>query len=285
MPTSRFETPFGSDSSPGLVVSTRALTITGGHLNHTGLAPEIDERVPQLGTVADTVDEMIKEVRRQVKYGADWIKVYATGTTRHIAQELGSPPTVQEEQIRAVVTEARRWRKDVAAHAYGGEGARAAVLGGARSIEHGMLLDESILNLMVKHGRTGVPLSRTLLPPMLLWDTPSLSSKPSWPVTRGVARAASVLGGASRQPLHGGARYGPMRRSRDAPTRMRADLVRCRNLMVTDMAPYGQVSHSLELYSHLAGSCMGYPESFIEAIDALAARHPAASVRKPLRWR
>ena len=48
-----------------------------------------------------------------------------------------------------MVTEARRWRKDVAAHAYGGEGARAAVLGGARSIEHGMLLDESILNLMV----------------------------------------------------------------------------------------------------------------------------------------
>ena len=51
-----------------------------------------------------------------------------------------------------MVTEARRWRKDVAAHAYGGEGARAAVLGGVRSIEHGMLLDEGILKLMVERG-------------------------------------------------------------------------------------------------------------------------------------
>ena len=158
---------------PRLFVSTRSLTITGGHLNHIGLAPEIDERVPQLGTVADTVDEMIKEVRRQVKYGADWIKVYATGTTRHIDRKsLEALPQFNEEQIRAVVTEARRWRKDVAAHAYGGEGARAAVLGGARSIEHGMLLDESILNLMVEHGTYLCPTLSNFTPTQALVGYP-----------------------------------------------------------------------------------------------------------------
>jgi imidazolonepropionase-like amidohydrolase len=138
---------------PRLFVSTLALSITGGHMNHTGLAPEIDERVPQLAVMTDTTEEMIKEVRRQVKYGADWIKIYATGTLRHIDRETMEPlPQMSEEQVRAIVREARRWRKDVAAHAYGGEGARAAVMGGVRSIEHGMLLDESILSLMVERG-------------------------------------------------------------------------------------------------------------------------------------
>ena len=81
-------------------------------------------------------------------------------------------PQFNEEQIRAVVTEARRWRKDVAAHAYGGEGARAAVLGGARSIEHGMLLDESILNLMVKHGTYWCPTLSNFTPTQALVGYP-----------------------------------------------------------------------------------------------------------------
>ncbi|MGH9319996.1 MAG: amidohydrolase family protein [Vicinamibacteria bacterium] len=136
---------------PRLFVSTLALSITGGHMNHVGLAPAIDERVPQVATMTDTVGEMVKEVRRQVKYGADWIKVYATGTARHLNRETLEPlAQFSEEEVRAVVTEARRWGKDVAAHAYGGDGARSAVLGGARTIEHGILLDESILELMAE---------------------------------------------------------------------------------------------------------------------------------------
>ncbi len=143
---------------PRLLVSTLALSITAGHMNHTGLAPEIDERVPQLATLTDTTDEMVKEVRRQVKYGADWIKIYATGTLRHIDPETLAPlPQMSEEQVRAIVEEARRFRKDVAAHAYGGDGARAAVLGGVRSIEHGMLLEKNILKLMAERGTYWCP--------------------------------------------------------------------------------------------------------------------------------
>ena len=53
--------------------------------------------------------------------------------------------------------EARRWRKDVAAHAYGGEGAKNAIRGGVRSIEHGMLLDDEAVDLLQQHGTYWVP--------------------------------------------------------------------------------------------------------------------------------
>lgn len=143
---------------PRLLVATLALTITAGHMNHTGLAPEIDERVPQLAAITDSTEDMVKEVRRQVKYGADWIKIYATGTLRHIERKsLEALPQMSEGQVRAIVDEARRWRRDVAAHAYGGDGARAAVAGGVRSIEHGMLLDAPILKLMAERGTYWCP--------------------------------------------------------------------------------------------------------------------------------
>jgi len=138
---------------PRLFVATRALSITGGHMNLVGLAPEIDSRLPQVAAMTDTADEMVREVRRQVKYGADWIKIYATSTLRQIDQKTLEPLSqFNEAQLRAVVEEARRWRKDVATHAYGGDGAKAAVRGGVRSVEHGMLLDDETLKLMVERG-------------------------------------------------------------------------------------------------------------------------------------
>jgi imidazolonepropionase-like amidohydrolase len=138
---------------PELLVSTKALSITAGHMNHSGLAPEIDALLPQVAAMADTTDEMIMAVRQQVKYGADWIKVYATSNLKQVDQATLEPISqFSEAQLHAVVAEARRWRKDVAAHAYGGDGAKAAVRAGVRSIEHGMLLDEEALRLMVEHG-------------------------------------------------------------------------------------------------------------------------------------
>ena len=138
---------------PQLFVSTMALSITGGHMNHVGLAPEIDARLPQFAAIADTTDEMIRAVRQQVKYGADWIKVYVTSNLKQVGPTTLEPISqFSEAQLSAVVVEARRWRRDVAAHAYGGEGAKAAVRAGVRSIEHGMLLDEEALRLMVEHG-------------------------------------------------------------------------------------------------------------------------------------
>lgn len=141
----------GLFTGPRLQVSTMALSITGGHMNLTGLAPHID--VPQLAAITDTPTEMIKEVRRQIKYGADWIKIYTTGTVRHIDAETLEPlPQMSLEEVKMIVEECDRWGIPVAAHAYGGEGATNAILGGVRSIEHGFFLTEEQLKAMVKHG-------------------------------------------------------------------------------------------------------------------------------------
>jgi imidazolonepropionase-like amidohydrolase len=136
---------------PRLFVSTLGLSITGGHMNLNGLAPEIDALLPQVAALADNLEEMIRAVRQQVKYGTDWVKIYATSTLRQIDQKtLESIAQFSEADIRVVVQEAARWRKDVAAHAYGGEGAKAAVRAGVRSIEHGMFLDDETLELMAE---------------------------------------------------------------------------------------------------------------------------------------
>ena len=148
---------------PRLFVSTWALSITGGHMNQHGLNPELP--VPDLATLTDSRDAMIAEVRREVKFGADWIKVYATGTLRHVdPATLESLSQFSEEDLRALVAEARRWKRDVAAHAYGGPGAKNAIRAGVRSIEHGMMLDDEALRLMVEHGTFWCPTLSVYIP-------------------------------------------------------------------------------------------------------------------------
>ena len=155
---------------PRLLVSTYALTITGGHMNNAGLNPDI--QIPEPATLTDSREAMITEIRREVKYGADWIKLYATGTLRHVDPvTLESLSQVSLEDVKAVVAEASRWRRDVAAHAYGGEGAKNAIRGGVRSIEHGMLMDDEALKLLVTHGTYWCPTLSVYLPESAEDDT------------------------------------------------------------------------------------------------------------------
>ena len=65
------------------------------------------------------------------------------------------------DDVEAVVAEAKRYRKDVVAHVYGGPGAKAAIIGGARTIEHGALLSDEDLNLAAKYGTYWVPTMTT----------------------------------------------------------------------------------------------------------------------------
>jgi imidazolonepropionase-like amidohydrolase len=157
-----------------LFVSTMGISITAGHMNLNGLAPEIDMRLPQIAALTDNLNEMIRAVRQQVKYGTDWIKVYATSTLRQIDQRtLESIAQFSEEEIRAIVREAARWRKDVAAHAYGGAGAKAAVKAGVRTIEHGMFLDDEILDLMAERGTYWCPTFSNMRPEYALANYPA----------------------------------------------------------------------------------------------------------------
>jgi imidazolonepropionase-like amidohydrolase len=148
---------------PRMQVATLAISITGGYMNTDGYAPQLD--LPQFGALADSPAEIVKTLRTQVKYGADWIKLYATGTTRHIDLDSMEPlPQFTDEDIQLVVQEAARFNKPVAAHAYGGHAAFAAVEAGVRSIEHGMMLDGITLDLMARKGTFWVPTINVYFP-------------------------------------------------------------------------------------------------------------------------
>jgi imidazolonepropionase-like amidohydrolase len=152
-------------AGPRLFVSGWAISITGGHMNLTGLRPSVDRKLEQLAIMADGRDAMVAAVRDQGKAGVDFIKVYATGTLRHIDRAtLEAMPQFSSEEIRLMVEEAARWGMDVAAHAYGGPGAYDAVAAGVRSLEHGMFLDDRTLDLMVERGTFWSPTMRVYFP-------------------------------------------------------------------------------------------------------------------------
>jgi imidazolonepropionase-like amidohydrolase len=102
------------------------------------------------------VDDISRVVRRDIKYGADWIKLMATGgvmdpISDYRVQELS------EEQMAKAVEVAHRAGKKVMAHAEGAEGVKAAVRAGVDSIEHGTVMDEEGARLMEQHGTWLVP--------------------------------------------------------------------------------------------------------------------------------
>lgn len=150
---------------PRMQVATRALSITGGYMNQVGLAPQVDQSVPQYGELVDSQEEIVHEIRLESKYGTDWIKIYATGTTRHLDPSNMEPlAQFSYEDMKLAVEEARRMRKPVAAHAYGGPAARDAVRAGVRSIEHGFLLDDETFALMRDRGTFWVPTLSVYIP-------------------------------------------------------------------------------------------------------------------------
>jgi imidazolonepropionase-like amidohydrolase len=101
--------------------------------------------------VANSVDEVRRVVREILHRGADFIKVIATGAVLTRGTAPGAPE-FSEDEIRAAVEEAELYGAFVAAHAHGAEGIKRAVRAGARSIEHGSLIDDEAIELMVEHG-------------------------------------------------------------------------------------------------------------------------------------
>jgi len=98
-------------------------------------------------------DDAREVVREQIHYGADWIKVFPTGAYSFgFDGELFVDPTFTLAELQAVVDEAHRHRRKVAAHAYGGEGLKDSILAGVDCIEHGQGLDDSEATMMVQKG-------------------------------------------------------------------------------------------------------------------------------------
>lgn len=180
---------------PRMVPAREAIGITGGHCDVTGYAPGIAEDTGH--GVADGVDAVVRAVRYQIKYGAKVIKVCATAGVLSFEGPVGAQQ-LSDEELKAIVDEARRHGLRVAAHAHGAEGILAAVRAGVASIEHGSMINDQAIALMKQKGIF-------LVPTTYLTDRINLDALP--PPIRAKAEAVLPLARENlRRAIRGGVR-------------------------------------------------------------------------------
>ena len=145
----------GWTPGPRMQTAGHSLGIRGGHCDENGFRPGLMDPGIEEG-VADGPDQIRAAVRYQIKYGADVIKTCATGGVLSEGDAVGATQYSFEE-LTALVEEANKLERKVAAHAHGTEGIKLAVKAGVASIEHGSFLDEEGASLMKQHGTYLVP--------------------------------------------------------------------------------------------------------------------------------
>ncbi len=143
----------GELPGPRMIVSGPALSISGGHCDNNLLPFEYHATYEG---VADGIPAVQHKVREIIKYGADVIKVCATGGVLSKGDDPGASQYSLDE-MKALVADAHRLGRKVAAHAHGAEGIRFATEAGVDSIEHGSYIDDAGIALMKKHGTYLVP--------------------------------------------------------------------------------------------------------------------------------
>ncbi len=148
----------GRVPGPRMLVAGHAIGATGGHCDDTdGFIPQVLGGQPgPLDGVANGDDQMREAVRLQVKYGADVIKICATGGVLSQGDAVGAQQLTEEEMRTAVETAHLSGRR-VAAHAHGTDGIMAASRAGVTSIEHGSFMTDDAARLMVRNGTWQVP--------------------------------------------------------------------------------------------------------------------------------
>jgi imidazolonepropionase-like amidohydrolase len=138
---------------PRVVPAGHAITPTGGHLDPTmfqAFAPHIMPLTVEEG-IADGISEVRKAVRYQIKHGAQLIKVCASGGVMSHTGPAGAQQ-YSDAELAAIADEAHRAGLKVAAHAHGDDGIRAAIEAGSDCIEHGSLMSDETLELLVDRG-------------------------------------------------------------------------------------------------------------------------------------
>lgn len=140
----------GDVAGPRILAATLPLGATGGHADDTtGFSPYIQFHGES--GVADGVDAVRRRVREDVKRGADVIKFMASAGVLSAEESVGAPQYSQAE-MDAIVDEAHRWGRKVAAHAHGAEAIKMAIKAGVDSVEHSSLIDDEGLKLAKQHG-------------------------------------------------------------------------------------------------------------------------------------
>lgn len=142
-------------AGPRMLAAGHGLGITGGHCDENGYKPGLADGDIKTG-VADGAEQVRAAVRYQVKYGADLIKTCATGGVLSEGDAVGATQYTYEE-LKAMVDEATKLERKVAAHAHGTEGIKIATRAGVASIEHGSFLDVEGAKMMAERGTYFVP--------------------------------------------------------------------------------------------------------------------------------
>jgi imidazolonepropionase-like amidohydrolase len=142
---------------PRMLVAGASLGARGGHCDQTGFPYMLFGKESGIEDgIASGADGFRDAVRFAVKYGADVIKVCATGGVLSLGDAVDTPQLTQAE-MDALVEEAHHLRKRTAAHAHGATGAKVAIRAGIDSIEHGSFLDDEAVRLMKEKGTYLVP--------------------------------------------------------------------------------------------------------------------------------
>lgn len=141
----------GLVEGPRIFTAGKALATTGGHADPTNgrRSDLMGDPGPKEGVI-NSVSDAKKAVRQRYKNGADVIKITATGGVLSVAKS-GQNPQFTLEEIKAITETAKNYGFTVAAHAHGDEGMKIAVLGGVNTIEHGTLMSEQTMDLMIQN--------------------------------------------------------------------------------------------------------------------------------------
>ncbi len=181
----------GDVPGPRMLVSGPALSITGGHCDNDLLPFEYHATADG---VADGIAAVQQKVRQNIKYGADLIKVCATGGV----MSRGDDPQASQytlEEMKAIVADAHRLGRKVAAHAHGAQGILWASEAGVDSVEHGSYIDDAAIAVMKRNGTYLVP---TLEAGQWLMDNAAQLHKPDWVI----AKTKSVMSVAHQNIQH-----------------------------------------------------------------------------------
>ncbi|MBX7126600.1 MAG: amidohydrolase family protein, partial [Cyclobacteriaceae bacterium] len=142
---------------PRVFAAGKGVATTGGHGDPTNGNKRdlIGDPGPKEGVI-NGPEDAYKAVRQRYKDGADFIKITATGGVLSVAKD-GSGPQFTQEEVNAIVMAAKDYGFHTAAHAHGAEGMKRAVRAGITTIEHGTLMDDEVMDLMIKMGTYHVP--------------------------------------------------------------------------------------------------------------------------------
>jgi len=151
----RRATAEGMVAGPRIVTSARTIAIIGGHGDVNGFIEHVNDVLDSGFTCTGAV-ECAAKVRLASQYGADLIKITATGGVLS-QQGRGLEAHFTDEEMRAIVETAETLGLKVAAHAHGARGIEAAARAGVHTIEHGTYLDEQAARVMRENGTTLVP--------------------------------------------------------------------------------------------------------------------------------